>query len=248
MKAIRGELQVMKKAIEFQLSQLEPESRTPAAPPRSAEQQPVKRRLGGSEGAVPAKGEPIDPLSGRVGGDMGTLEQTLEELHEAKKAVEISWLWDGGVDVKAGDEERNFHSVAEVRPWLQHWYGLKPDGKSDPVETELQKIYDSEINITIRTGREGIFVALGNDLSGFVAEKKVTTAAEIVVWLQKAIHERYRRSKYDVERFGGHFHATDDGDPVGRELILVFPGSRNVATQHPLPAATWRWLNVSLSC
>jgi hypothetical protein len=34
---------------------------------------------------------------------MGTLEQTLQELHEAKKAVEISWLWHGGVDVKAGD-------------------------------------------------------------------------------------------------------------------------------------------------
>jgi hypothetical protein len=35
---------------------------------------------------------------------MGTLELTLQELDAAKKAVDISWLWDGGVDVKAGDE------------------------------------------------------------------------------------------------------------------------------------------------
>jgi hypothetical protein len=48
-RAIRAELQAIKKAIaavEFQLSQLESESRTPVAPPRSAEQQPVKRLPG----------------------------------------------------------------------------------------------------------------------------------------------------------------------------------------------------------
>jgi hypothetical protein len=124
---------------------------------------------------------------------MGTLEQTLQELHAAKRAVEISWLWDGGVGVKAGDEERNFPSVAEVRPWLRRWYGLEPEGTSDVLETELQKIYDSEIHVTIRTGGEGIFVALG------------TAAPEILHWLQEAIHERYGRSRYDVERLGGTF-------------------------------------------
>jgi hypothetical protein len=136
---------------------------------------------------------------------MGTLERTLQELHEAKRAVEISWLWDGGVDVKAGDEERNFGSVAEVRPWLEYWYGLEPDGTSDALETELQKIYDSEIHVTIRTGAEGIFVALGNDFTGFAAETNVTTAPEILPRLQQAIHERYGRSRYDVERLGGTF-------------------------------------------
>jgi hypothetical protein len=133
----------------------------------------------------------------------------LQELHEVKKAMEISWLWDGGVDVKAGDEERNFGSVAEVRPWLwqkvRFWYGLKPDEDSDVLETELQKIYDSEINITIRTGGEGILVALGNDFTGFAAEEKVTAASEIQFWLEKAIHERYPGSKYDIERLGGSF-------------------------------------------
>ena len=95
--------------------------------------------------------------------------------------------------------------MAEVRPWLEHWYGLEPDGKSDALETEIQKIYDSEIHITIRTGGEGIFVALGNDFTGFGAETNVTTAREILAWLQKAIHDRCPRSRYDVERLGGRF-------------------------------------------
>jgi hypothetical protein len=54
MKAIRAELQGIKRAIaaiEFQLRQLESESRAPAAPPRS-EQQPVKRPPG-VEGRAP---------------------------------------------------------------------------------------------------------------------------------------------------------------------------------------------------
>jgi hypothetical protein len=74
-----------------------------------------------------------------------------------------------------------------VQPWLQHQYELKQYLKSDPLETELQKIYDSEINITIRTGGEGILVALGNDFTGFAAETKVRAAREILAWLQKAI-------------------------------------------------------------
>jgi hypothetical protein len=75
---------------------------------------------------------------------MGTLEQALQELHEAGRHVEISWLWDGGVDVNAEGEKRNFRSVPEVLRWLQHWYGLKPrEASPDALETELQKIYDS---------------------------------------------------------------------------------------------------------
>jgi hypothetical protein len=35
------------------------------------------------------------------------LEQAIQELHQQGKEVEISWLWDGGVDVNAGGEEKN---------------------------------------------------------------------------------------------------------------------------------------------
>jgi hypothetical protein len=31
---------------------------------------------------------------------MGTLEQGLQEIHDAKIGVCITWLWDGGVDVR----------------------------------------------------------------------------------------------------------------------------------------------------
>ncbi len=139
-------------------------------------------------------------------GSWGTLEQALQELHGAGKPVEIVWLWDGGVEVKAGEEERNFRFIAEVLPWLQHWYGLKSSGASaDALETELQKIYDSEINVTIRIGGKNILVALGNDFTGFDAEGKVIKISDVLPWLQRAIHESYSKSKYDVERLGGTF-------------------------------------------
>ena len=137
---------------------------------------------------------------------MGTLEQALQELLEAGKRIEISWLWDGGVEVNVGGEERNFGLVSEVLPWLQHWFGLKDRGaRPDALATELQKIYDSEINITIRTGGKKVFVGLGNDFTGFEAERTVIKASEVIPWLQKAIHEHAAISKYDVERLGGEF-------------------------------------------
>lgn len=137
---------------------------------------------------------------------MGALEGTLQELHESGKPIEISWLWDGGVDVNAGAEERNFRLVSEVLPWLQHWFELKDRvARPDDLATELQKIYDSEINITIRTGSKKVFVGLGNDFTGFQAEGAVTEVSKVLPWLQRAIHEYAPISKYDVERLGGEF-------------------------------------------
>jgi hypothetical protein len=171
---------------------------------------------------------------------MGTLEQTLQELHEVKKAVEISWLWDGGVDVRAGDEERNFGSVAEVRPWLSQkvrfWYGLKPDGDSDVLETELQKIYDSEINITIRTGGEGILVALGNDFTGFAAEEKVTAAGEI----QFCSRRRFMNGIRDRSMMSSASAA------VSRRRWRRSRWTRKLQNRRPprpaaLPRRIWRW-------
>ena len=137
---------------------------------------------------------------------MGRLESALQRLHKEGKPVEITWFWDDGVDVKAGNEIRHFHSVAEILPWLQHWYSLTPTPqKADALETELQKIYESEINITLRIAGNCILVALGNDFTGFEAEGNPSTMAEVLPWLQKAIHKHYPMSKYDVERLGGTF-------------------------------------------
>src|SRR5215472_10501921 len=132
------------------------------------------------------------------------LAQALQELYEHRKHVEISWLWNGGVDVNAGGEKRNFRHVADVTPWLRQRYGLKGTER-DQLASELQRIYDSEINITIRTGRERILVALGTDFWGFGGRGYVTNASQILSRLQSLIHKHAPMSKYDVEWGGRTF-------------------------------------------
>jgi hypothetical protein len=54
--------------------------------------------------------------------------------------------------------------------------------------SELQKIYDSEINIEIGWLWDGgIEVRLGDKMGGFVAEENLTSTNEILPWLQEAI-------------------------------------------------------------
>ena len=49
---------------------------------------------------------------------------------------------------------------------------------------ELQKIYDSEINIRIGwLWDDGIEVRLGDEVNGFLAEESVGSIADIVPWL-----------------------------------------------------------------
>ncbi len=60
------------------------------------------------------------------------LSEELQKIYDSEINVRISWLWDGGIDVRLGDElngyeaEENFSSVAEILPWLQaaiaHFY------------------------------------------------------------------------------------------------------------------------------
>ena len=81
--------------------------------------------------------------------------------------------------------------------WLQHGYGLKPrDASPDALETELQKIYDSEINITIRIGRRDIRAVLGNDFTGFDAKGKVSRMSDVLPWLRGRSTKATRASKY----------------------------------------------------
>jgi hypothetical protein len=46
-------------------------------------------------------------------------------------------------------------------------------------------------------------VKLGNEFYGFDAEGTVAEMSDVLPWLQRAIHEYYPESKYDVERLGG---------------------------------------------
>jgi hypothetical protein len=62
---------------------------------------------------------------------------------------------------------------------------------------ELQKIYDSEINVRIGWLWDGgIETRLGDDMNGYLAEETVRTVAEIVPWLQEAIAHFSPESSY----------------------------------------------------
>jgi hypothetical protein len=53
---------------------------------------------------------------------------------------------------------------------------------------ELQRIYDSEINVEIGWLWDGgIDVRLGDKMNGYLAEENVSSAADILPWLQEAI-------------------------------------------------------------
>ena len=74
------------------------------------------------------------------------------------------------------------------------------------LEEELQKIYDSEINIFLSNMWEaGFEVKLGDEINGFDEEGQVRSVAEILPWLQAAIARHYPNRKYHVERMGGTF-------------------------------------------
>jgi hypothetical protein len=62
---------------------------------------------------------------------------------------------------------------------------------------ELQKIYDSEINVRIGWFRDcGFEVRLGDEMNGYLAEESVRTIDEVVPWLQEAIAHFYPNSTY----------------------------------------------------
>ena len=152
---------------------------------------------------------------------MGTLEEELQKIHDAKIGVCITWLWDGGVDVRLFDEkgelvdDTNVEKIADILAWREvtvkkHFakanYKRGYQTAAGKLQNELQKIYDSEINIEISWLDDGpIAVKLGNEFYGFNAEGTVGEMDEVLPWLQQAIHEHYFMSKYDVERLGGEF-------------------------------------------
>ena len=63
--------------------------------------------------------------------------------------------------------------------------------------TELQRIYDSEINVEIAWLWDGgIDVRLGDKMNGYLAEENLSSVAEILPWLQEAIAHFYPSSTY----------------------------------------------------
>jgi hypothetical protein len=56
---------------------------------------------------------------------VNTLEEILGSLYESEINASISWLWDGGIDVKLGDALNGYDAVgkvdtfAEAAEWLR---------------------------------------------------------------------------------------------------------------------------------
>ena len=79
------------------------------------------------------------PLEPRM--DIGA---ELQKIYDSEINVEISWLWDGGIEVRLGDRlngflaETNVTLVADIRPWLEeaiaHFYPDSTYAKSLPME------------------------------------------------------------------------------------------------------------------
>ena len=62
---------------------------------------------------------------------------------------------------------------------------------------ELQRIYESEINIEIGWVWDGgINVRLGDRRNGYEAEENLKSVADILLWLQEAIAHFYPESEY----------------------------------------------------
>jgi hypothetical protein len=57
--------------------------------------------------------------------------------------------------------------------------------------SELQRIYDSEINAVTWFWDGGFTVRLGDKMNGFLAEEVVNSVADILPWLQEAIAHFY---------------------------------------------------------
>src|SRR5215831_7729852 len=71
---------------------------------------------------------------------------------------------------------------------------------------ELQKIYDSEINVSIGWVWDGgINVRLGDAINGYLAQENVASTRDIVPWLQEAIAHFYPDSTY-AQSLDAHVH------------------------------------------
>jgi hypothetical protein len=71
-------------------------------------------------------------------------------------------------------------------------------GNASPnLAVDLQKIYDSEINVRIGWFWDcGVEIRVGDDMNGYLAEETASVVAEIVPWLQEAIAHFYPGSSY----------------------------------------------------
>jgi hypothetical protein len=71
---------------------------------------------------------------------MGTLEQELQKIHDAELGVSITWLCDGGVDLRLVHKsgvvaaEGNVAEIANILPWLESAFNKHfPEANAGPL-------------------------------------------------------------------------------------------------------------------
>ena len=63
----------------------------------------------------------------------------------------------------------------------------------------LQRLYDSEINVTVSSFYEdGFYVKLGDEMNGFVAEGRCHTWADVEEWLTAMARIHYPTSAFTL--------------------------------------------------
>ena len=110
----------------------------------------------------------------------------------------------------------------------------------ETLEQELQKIYNSGINVTIWWMCDaGIEVALGNEYAGYDEEGTVQTVAEVVPWLQDAIARHYPDSRYNAERLGSAWSPKPEDftrdKQLMREALIQVQNERRAARRAKRP-------------
>jgi hypothetical protein len=104
---------------------------------------------------------------------------------------------------------------------------------------ELQKIYDSEINIEIGWLWDGgVEVPLGDKMSGYLAGENLASTAEILPWLQEAIAHFFPTSTYA---------SSLDAEVRQRATTLIFHPPRVGATVFALIVVRRMLYPVSIS-
>jgi len=92
---------------------------------------------------------------------MADLAVELLRIYDSEINVQISWLWDGGIDVRLGDEmngfeaEENVRSFSEIVPWLQeaiaHFYPQSAYAKS--LDPEVKERARNRVFLPPKTGQ-----------------------------------------------------------------------------------------------
>jgi hypothetical protein len=109
---------------------------------------------------------------------------------------------------------------------------------ADHLAAELQKIYDSEINVWISWFWDcRIEVRLGDEMNGYQAAETVKSVADVLPWIQDAIAHFYPESTYAAS-LGGDVRQRADSRAFQPPRIGTSVSCPHCGAPHSAPATT----------